>query len=245
MLINIDKSHQRVIKETRLELPAEQPGLFLPPATPDLCHSETRLIDFKTAETIILDYEWIGTMPLPRSCRYMFGIYFEGVLGGALVYVEPSTRQFLADYPRKVVQLNRGATAHWTPRNTASRMIGQSVRHLRREGVIAIIAYCTPEAGEIGEIYQATNFMYTGTTAPSKSYYLDNHWVSERTLADKIKWARTRSEAWQVKFATLPSRRLSGKFRYVLPIGTKRENAEFLQRFGYQSLPYPKRAERY
>lgn len=244
-MIDIVKSHQRVLKEKRLLSPAEQAHLFGFPNDPDLRESETRLINFKTAETIILDYEWIGTMPLPRSCRYMFGIYFEGVLGGALVYVEPSTRQFLVDYPRKVVQLNRGATAHWTPRNTASRMIGQSVRHLRREGVIAIIAYCTPEAGEIGEIYQACNFMYTGMTAPSTSYYLDNHWVSARTLADKIKWARTRSEAWQVKFATLPSRQLGGKFRYVLPIGTKKENAEFVAHFKYQSLPYPKRAERY
>jgi hypothetical protein len=180
-------------------------------------------------------------MPLPKSCRYMFGIYFDGCLGGVEVFVEPSTRQFNEKYPRKVVQLNRGACIYWTPHNTASYFLSKCFKILRSYGVIAVVAYCTKEAGEWGTIYQSLNFMYDGETAPSKVYYLDGHWVSERTLADKIKWAKNKYPEWVDKFRNLDNKMLEGKLRYIKPIGNKKENKRFTRDYGYKSLPYPSR----
>jgi hypothetical protein len=235
------KAHQRIIKEEKMVGIQCQSSFLDYPIDPEIKLSEVMQIDYKTASTIILEYEWIGTMPLPKSIRYMYGIYFDGVLGGAIVYVEPSTRQFFEKYPRQVVQLNRGATSHWTPRNTASRLIGKSLKYLREEGVKAIIAYCTKEAGEIGVIYQACNFTYVGETSPSKVYYLDKHWVSERTLADKTAWAKTKSQAWKDKFKNLQFKYLEGKYKYVLFIGNKREEKTFMDEYNYTSKEYPHR----
>ena len=236
------KAHQRVIREQMAD--HHIVGLFPDsPTTATLHTAVIKQIDFKTAATIILVYEWIGTMPLPKACRYLYGIYFDGYLGGVAVYVEPSTRQFNRTFPRQVVQLNRGACAAWTPPNTASYFLAKTVTALRREGIRCILAYCTPEAGELGIIYQALGWHYTGQTTPSRSYYLDSHWISERTLADKLAWAKHRNSRWMQCFKSLPMREMHGKYRYCCILGSHRQRREFLTVHPFHSLPYPKRAE--
>lgn len=236
------KAHQSVIRDQLAT--ASNNTLFTDIQIPKDINLQTALIkqiNYKTASTIILPYEWIGTMPLPKSCRYMFGIYFNNILGGAIVYVEPSTRQFNKLYPRQVLQLNRGACAHWTPKNTASKLIAHSLKELRKLGIKVIIAYCTPEAGEIGTIYQALGWWYVGETTPSKTYFLDSHWISERTLADKIAWAKTKEQRWQDKFSNLSTKTLSPKYKYVKILAENREASEIAQIYKFSPLPYPKR----
>ena len=236
------KSHQYIIREKYQLEDNNTRGFFEDhPQNPDLKSAIIKKIDFNTASTIILKYEWIGTMPLPKSCRYIYGLYFDNILGGVIIYVHPSTRQFEKEYPRQVVQLNRGACAYWTPKNSASRLIAESLHDLRKNNIKLIIAYCTIEAGEIGTIYQALGWWYVGDTTPSKVYYLDNHWVSERTLADKKKWAKNRGQMWIDKFKNLPTKQLQGKYKYIKMLGTKKENERIQQVFNYSSLPYPKR----
>jgi hypothetical protein len=234
------KCHQRIVRERKASETSEQLFAHMPDNT-DLFKTAVEPISFGTASKIILEYEWIGTMPLPKSCRYIYGIYFGDFLGGCIVYVEPSTRQFNASMPRQVVQLNRGACLPWTPKNTASYLISKTYKPLKEDGVKLIIAYCTKEAGEVGTIYQALNWWYIGETAPSKAYFLDNHWVSERTLADKHKWAKSRGVEWQNKFKNLPSWQLQGKYRYVHLLGNYRENKKIVEEHGFERKPYPKR----
>ena len=173
----------------------------------------------------------------------MYGLYFDGNLGGAVVYVEPSTRQFMTGYPRKVVQLNRGACTFWSPKNSASYLISRSLKMLKSEGVLLVVAYCTQEAGEIGTIYQSLGWWCVGKTLPSKAYWLDNHWVSARTLADKTKWAKDKSVEWQNKFKNLKSRKLKGKWKYIKLLGSHKQNEQICDRFSYRPLLYPKRAD--
>tara|TARA_R110000751_G_C13652665_1_gene468204 strand:+ start:56 stop:880 length:825 start_codon:yes stop_codon:yes gene_type:complete len=236
-------SHQKKISEQRKKnhADADMFGKWYEDIDTSLQNAVVKKINYVTAQKIIEDYEWIGTMPLPKSCRYIYGIYFEGCLGGVEVFVEPSTRQFNEKHPRKVVQLNRGACAYWTRKNTASYMLAECFKQLKKEGVIAIIAYCTIEAGEFGTIYRACGFKYTGETKPSKTYYLDKHWVSERTLADKKKWAKSKGIGWVNKFNNLESKMLQAKLRFLKQIGTHKENKEFKKHYGYEFLKQPMR----
>tara|TARA_R100001594_G_scaffold35006_1_gene64109 strand:+ start:305 stop:1024 length:720 start_codon:yes stop_codon:yes gene_type:complete len=234
------KSHQRIIREKK----TKEVNLLLFKNRPNIINLKKTIvkpINFKTAEKIILEYEWIGTMPLPKSCRFMFGIYFDGVCGGVSVFVEPSTRQFNKNHPRQAVQLNRGACVHWTPKNTASKLISQSLKLLKKQNIKIITAYCTREAGEYGTIYQSLSWDYVGKTQPSYSYWLDNHWIAERTLADKKKWAKNKSQEWKDYFNNLPKRKLKGKFKYVKLLGTKKENKEIKTLYNFYAKPYPKR----
>lgn len=236
--ITVGRSWQRDISDRR----STENDWFEHPKYQDFGTAAVKPITYNSARPIIEEHEWLGNMPLPKSCRYIYGLFFGYNLGGCVVYVEPSTRQFNALYPRQVVQLNRGACVFWTPRNSASFLIGGTFKFLRKAGVKLIVAYCTPEAGEVGTIYQALNFKFIGMTEPSKMYLLDGRWVSERTLADKKKWAKSKDVRWQEAFESLPSRDSLPKFKYVLPIGTKRENTRILSDFGWETnWHYPKR----
>ncbi len=80
-------------------------------------------------------------------------------------------------------------------------------------------------------------------TQPSNVYWLDNHWVSERTLADKKKWAKEQgSLEWISIFDSLKKRKLKGKFKYVQLLGDRKTRKETAVLFNYKPLPYPKRA---
>lgn len=128
-----------------------------------LSRATTRKIDVPTATTIIESYEWLGTMPaIVLEC---YGIYFDGHLGGAVVY-SPEYAENLGvwdkyDFTGKIICLSRGACAHWTPTGTASKLIRSSMKMLDRKYEVVT---CTvdAEAGEIGTIYQACGFDYVG-----------------------------------------------------------------------------------
>ena len=235
------KAHQRIIREQKAK---EKPLCLFPdkPDVIDLKKAIVKPVSFLTAEKIIKEYEWIGTMPLPKSCRFIFGIFFNGFCGGVLIFVEPSTRQFNKNHPRQAVQLNRGACVHWTPKNTASFLISKSTKKLKECGIKIITAYCTVEAGEIGTIYQASNWWYVGKTSPSNVYWLDNHWIAERTLADKKKWSKNKPKRWLEAFNNLPKKRLKAKSKYVRLIGTNKENKKIAKLYNFTQKPYPKRS---
>ena len=134
-----------------------------------LNNSEIRLIDKKTASKIILEYEWLGTMPY--ITRYHFGIYFNinGVeyLGGVLTfgddYAENTGVWKKYGFDDKLLLLNRGVCLWWTPKNTASYFISRVCKWIKNNTKYRIItATVDPMAGEIGTIYQSLNWVYVG-----------------------------------------------------------------------------------
>ena len=125
--------------------------------------AQVREITSATAETIILRYEWMGSMPaVVLRC---YGIYFGDLLGGAVVF-SPEYAENLGvwdkyGYTGRIILLARGASAHWTPTNTASKLIAEAVRLLPEQYEV-VTATIDPEAGEVGTIYQACNWYYVG-----------------------------------------------------------------------------------
>ena len=71
-------AHQRVIREQHA---AAANGMQ---RTADIKTAVVRPITIAEAKAIVLQYEWLGTMP--AVSRYCFGIFFDGELGGVVVY---------------------------------------------------------------------------------------------------------------------------------------------------------------
>ena len=201
-------------------------------------------ISFKEAKDIIMKYEWLQSMPHRFGYRVSHGIFFNKSLGGALVYAQPQVRSmnlFNKDYGSKsVIQLSRGACSHWTPKGTATKLIAKSSKILKKEGIKAIVAYCTPEAGEIGTIYQASNFMYFGQTNSSFEYYIDDRWIGERSFAHKKKWLDSLDgnikEKYEEAFKNIKKRKVKPRYKYI-----KLLDRQAKINFQHESLPYPKR----
>jgi hypothetical protein len=71
------KAHQRIIRE-RLAVADSTTR------TADIRSAQVRAISTEEAATIIEPYEWLGSMP--AVSRHCLGIFFDGELGGAVVY---------------------------------------------------------------------------------------------------------------------------------------------------------------
>ena len=239
------KAHQRVLRD---QIKKEQKnnlfGESLYPKISNFKNLKISEITFKQAKKIIMKYEWLQSMPHRFGYRVSHGIYFKNTLGGALVYAQPQVRSlglFKEDFGAKsIIQLSRGACAFWTPVGTATKLISKSSKILKKEGIIAIVAYCTPEAGEIGTIYQASNFIYYGTTNSSWEYYVDNRWMGERSFAHKKKWLTTLKgeikEKYEESFKNIKKRKVLPRYKYI-----KILNRKARKQFKHDALEYPKR----
>jgi group I intron endonuclease len=137
----------------------------------DVHLKNTKIVRIKKpiAEKIILEYEWLHSMPFAN--KYFFGIYFTinniDYLGGVLVFgTEYSENTGVWDkygYTDKMLLLSRGVCLWWTPKNTASYFISRACDWIKNNTEYRIItATVDPAAGEIGTIYQSLNWCYVG-----------------------------------------------------------------------------------
>jgi len=150
------------------------------------------LIDKKIAKELIIknhySHKW-------TSCRYAYGVYYNNVLIGCLVYGPPVGRQAFNSITRtielkreEVMELTRLWIADGYGTNIESYSIGQSFKYLRREGIRVLLSYADPNKGHLGKIYQATNWIYQGNrTMLVKSYKYKIHGevLHPRTISSK------------------------------------------------------------
>lgn len=233
---------QRQIRDARARLALDHDlfGAYWTHCDLTLKRSQVRAIDRATAASMILPYEWLGTMPTVTHAHY--GVFFSGVLGGAIVF-GPDPAENLGVWDRygwgggRLWLLARGACAHWTPTGSASRLIRRAMR-LLPPTVEVITALVDPAAGEIGTIYQACGFDYVGVMGHGRyeARTTNGTTVSERQLrredADTItKLARLDTP---VTASYVPSRARYFAFRGP---SARHHRARLASRF----QPYPKR----
>lgn len=247
--LHTNKAHQRLIRErreleySRGEIPIQLSLLndLRHPPKADISTAIVRPISYTQAKQIILDYEWLGSMA--QRTTHCFGIFFEGILGGVTCFSIPPTPQAATgvcgnDYASIVKTLSRGACVYWAHPHSASKLISLSLKWMIDNTPFRIfVAYSDPRAGEIGTVYQATNWLYTGTTAGDIEYYIDKKWKSGRTAR------HTSYKRRGIDYPMLPKRKAIGKHRYVFVGGNKKEKKEFLKLLKYPVLTYPKREE--
>jgi len=169
------KAHQRIIREHRAaeDSDADMFGRWWDGLDVSPERAELREVDHRTAMAIIDKYEWLGTYcnaPLAA-----FGIYWDGNCGGVVAYGAPSppnvATSALGEGAKFACQLARGACTHWAHEHAASKLISFSLREMGTRGYGLAIAYSDPVAGEVGTVYQASNWTYCGLTAKRPDYF--------------------------------------------------------------------------
>jgi len=94
-------------------------------------------------------------------------------------------------------------------------------------GLRLIVSFADPDQGHLGKIYQAGNWIYTGMSKTSPSYYYKNRWIHQRQLG---------SLGISMKDSKYPKRKGLDKFRYLYPL-----DEEMRERVLPLSKPYPKK----
>jgi hypothetical protein len=196
-----------------------------------------RPIPFVIARELILKKHYLHS--IPGGTKLTFGVFLGSSLLGAITF---------GAGPSLAYRLVRGAavddclalTRLWLseqlPHNSESRVIGTSLRALKRfTAVKFLVTYADPAAGHTGIIYQSTNWLYTGLSDISPLYDLgDGVLRHSRTLGYTF-GSHSRAYFLSHGIALKPVWQ-PAKHRYVYFL-----DPSWKQRLKVPALPYPKK----
>lgn len=187
---------------------------------------EVRSVKYEDTKPFILGKHYAQRMP---SISYSFGLYENDDIIGVCTFGKPASNQLTEGvcgvrYKEKVYELNRLILNDRLPKNTASFFISQCLKKLKKFNLI-IISYSDLGMNHNGYVYQASNFLFTGTT-------------KQRT--DKFSGVGKHSRHYDKSEIEKYRKIRTPKNRYVYFSCDKKKKKEYLENLNYPILPYPK-----
>ena len=161
------------------------------------------------------------------SISYAFGLFEQSILIGVMTIGKPASPSLCngvcgKPFTEYVYELNRLCVDGGLEKNTLSYFVASSLRLIKDD--LIIVSYADTLQGHHGYIYQATNWLYTGST-------------KERTDIGQEDGTHSRHYDKEVNYKANRKFR-SSKHRYVYFIGKKRNI--FLNELKYTIQSYPK-----
>ena len=172
----------------------------------------------------ILNIHYAKRVP---SISYAYGLFVGGEMVGCVTYGSPASPWLCKgvcgeEYRKDVIELNRLVLRN-NRKNEASFLVGNSLRMLAKERNSIVVSYSDSAQNHTGIIYQATNFLFTGTTKPRTDMAAKDGKHSRHHSGDRA------NRVYR-----------SAKHRYVIFIGTKRFKKIARKALRYAVAPYPK-----
>lgn len=233
---------------------AEQIELLPEEISLELKDTVLKPITREVAKDFIEKWEWLGSLGV---MKFSYGLYFpyKSGIGGKLGCVEcfSKTTTWQAEvsicgeeYRDKVILLSRGAAANWCPPNANSYAITQVLKAVERDTEYRIVlAYSDRRAGEVGTVYQATNWYFIGWGAtgtdhvPANLVDVKDMRFHTRGLPKNLK---SKSSLLEAGYEVLDVKR-ANKGRYITFLGSRKERKELMEALKWKILPYPKRED--
>ena len=122
-----------------------------------------------------------------------------------------------------VYELNRLITNDDLPKNATSFFVSKCLKMLPP---LIIVSYADIGQNHIGFIYQATNFLFTGTTKERTDIGFENS-THSRHYDKNLDYKANRKKR-------------TSKNRYIYFTGSKKQNKKWLKELNYKIQPYPK-----
>jgi hypothetical protein len=181
-----------------------------------------REVSLAETKQFILKIHYARRMP-PVSLA--FGLIYNGELVGIITYGIPANQHLCngvcgEDKKNLVLELNRLCLLY-NRKNEASMLVGRSLQMLPRPRII--VSYADTAQGHTGFVYQACNFIFTGTT-------------KERTDPEALDGRHTRHHDGDIT----KRQKRSAKHRYVYFVGSKTEVKGLKALLRYPIEQYPK-----
>lgn len=168
-----------------------------------------------------------------------FGLVEDSMITGVVVYGQPSPpiqKHAFKDRDFRLYELSRLVVQSKT-KNAASYLVGNSLKMLEPKPC-AVVSYADMQQQHCGIVYQATNWIYTGSTVSHDKLYLvggvKTHPMTLRDMGitDPVRWAKE-NNIEMIKPAE--------KHRYFYLVGTKIDKKNMLNRLNYKIInEYPK-----
>jgi len=180
-------------------------------------------IPYEATKDWILNIHYAKRMP---SISYAYGLYLYDEMVGMVSYGSPASPWLCKgicgeEHKSDVIELNRLVLKDNLP-NEASFLVAKSLKLLPQPKVV--VSYADTAQDHLGIIYQATNFLFTGTTKARTDMAGKDGKHSRHHLGDRTK--------------RIPR---SAKHRYVYFIGNKKQKKVLRNALRYEIHDtYPK-----
>jgi len=168
-----------------------------------------------------LNKHYLKRMPPISFC---YGLYVNDKLEGVVSFGKPASDSLCRglcgeDLKSRVFELNRLVINEIGEKNLASFLIGGALRFLKKLNLI-IVSYADQGWNHSGYVYQATNWIYTGSTLKRTDMWAEGH--SRHARDPSIRKLR------------------SPKHRYVYFAGDRRFKKMAKKALNYPEESYPK-----
>ena len=186
-------------------------------------------IAYDEAVAFLLPRHYSGRKPVVSKA---FGLIEDGVLQAVITYGKPASPSVCVgicgkEYSGNVYELNRMCRSD-EYRKPLSHFVSATLRMLKPLDWI-VVSYSDTAMNHHGYVYQACNFLYTGTSAPHADKYVPEGSGHNR-----------HAESFDVRKDEFSVER-SIKHRYVyFCTKSKRLKKEWMNTLRYPVLPYPK-----
>lgn len=186
-------------------------------------------IAYDEAVAFLLPRHYSGRKPVVSKA---FGLIDDGVLQAVITYGKPASPSVCVgicgkEHSGKVYELNRMCRSE-EYRKPLSHFVSTTLRMLKPLDWI-VVSYSDTAMNHHGYVYQACNFLYTGTSAPHADKYVPEGSGHNR-----------HAESFDVRKDEFSVER-SIKHRYVyFCTKSKRLKKEWMESLRYPVLPYPK-----
>jgi hypothetical protein len=175
-------------------------------------------------------YEWLLKKHYAKripSISYAFGLYYNNILSGILTIGKPASPSLCdgicgKEYSTYVYELNRLCVNDGLEKNVLSYFVSKSLKMIDENMII--VSYADTKMNHHGYIYQATNWIYTGST-------------KERTDIGSEDNSHSRHYDKSID-KTINRKFRSSKHRYVYFIGKLKKT--FKNNLNYKIETYPK-----
>lgn len=178
----------------------------------------------KAAKHACENWHYSGCLPSGKIVKV--GAWENGSFIGVVLFSRGASPYLLEKYSisqYEGCELTRIALSkHETP---VSRIVRIAMQFLKKScpGLKLVVSFADPEQGHHGGVYQAGNWIYSGTSNPVIEYFI------------RGKWRHVRGAYYEKNRAT-PTRTRKGKHRYLMPLDN-----DMRRRVQSLAKPYPKR----
>lgn len=194
-------------------------------------------ISKKLANRIQIKNHYLHTK---ASCIRGFGLFYGNDIIGVILYGNPTAPTTIdicgLEERKNVIEITRLWIADGTPKNTESYFIGNTVKMVDKD---IIIAFADPEYHHIGTVYQASNFIFTGKSERGgRVISIKNNNIHNKTLWKQYKTATKIREVFGDE--NVYYKPYITKLRYVYFNCKPKRKKELFGKLKYAVLPYPK-----
>jgi len=181
-------------------------------------------VERKVCDNLILNVHYAHRMP---SISFAYGLFDGEELIGCCTFGSPASPALVKgvcgeEYKGMVVELNR-LVLKYNRKNEASFLVSRALALLPKPKIV--VSYADTAQDHTGIIYQATNFLFTGTTKPRTD--IDTGEKHSRHYEGITDYSKRKPR--------------SAKHRYVTFLGSKTDRKRMHRALRYSPQPYPKK----